>query len=286
MNIRGLAAALAAALCFTCFVPVRGAEADKPLTLIVHPFMAATDLHKRFRPLADFLGGRLGRPVAIVIAKNYDEQIDAVGRGEMDLAYMGPAPYVTMTGKYGRKTILGCFETGGRSTFHGVIFVAKDSPVRTLAGLKGRSFAFGDKNSTMGHLIPLYALWKAGVTAENLGKHAFLGKHDNVALGVLSGDFDGGAMIGDIFQQYEKRGLRKLADTPEIPEHVLLAGRRISVKDVSALHEALYGLKNTKEGLAVIRAIRDDATGIVPADDKDYDMLRVIMRQLAKLGVK
>jgi ABC-type phosphate/phosphonate transport system substrate-binding protein len=107
-----------------------------------------------------------------------------------------------------------------------------------------------------------------------------------VALGVLSGDFDGGAMIGDIFQQYEKRGLRKLADTPEIPEHVLLAGRRISVKDVSALHEALYGLKNTKEGLAVIRAIRDDATGIVPADDKDYDMLRVIMRQLAKLGVK
>jgi len=261
-------------------------HAQEPLSFCIHPYQVDRELHERFDPLARYLGKKIGQPVKVVIARDYDDQIDRVGKGKIDIAFMGPAPYITMVDRYGNITILGRFETNGNPTFHGVIFIARDSPLRGLADLRGKRFAFGDPNSTMSHLVPVYMLWKAGVRVDALGKHAFLGKHENVALGVLSGDFDAGAIREDIFFQYEKRGLKILTRTPEFSEHLFVADNRLPKKTVQALRRALLDLKNSKEGKAILTTVKEDATGIVPANDKDYDSLREVLRQTEKLGIK
>jgi len=260
-------------------------NAGSALTLGIHPYLPATELVDRFTPLSDYLGKAAGRPIVIDIARDYKEHIDKIGNNKIDVAFMGPVSYVKLVEKFGRKPILARLEVTGKPTFMGAIITAKNSGIKTLADLKGKRFAFVDPESTMGHLVPRYMMLKAGVGVEDLSGYKFLYNHHNVALGVLAGDFDAGAVKEDVFYEYEKRGLRALAWTPSISEHVFVTSPLLSKEKIRALKEALLRLKDNKEGRAIMLKIQETLTGIVPAADSDYDNLRVIIRTLEKSGV-
>jgi phosphonate transport system substrate-binding protein len=128
-------------------------------------------------------------------------------------------------------------------------------------------------------------LKQAGVGLKDLAAHEFLNKHENVALGVLSGDFDAGAVKEETFQHYEQRGLKLLATTPPISEHVMTAGGRVPEKTAAALQRALFRLKDTVEGRALLNGVKEHTTGFTPAADADYGGLRRILRELDAMGV-
>src|SRR3989344_9467952 len=80
--------------------------AKEPLILAVHPYLPVKEIVTRFTPLADYLGNEIGRPVSVRVGSDYQEHIVYVGKDEADIAFMGPAPYVTMLANYGKKPIL------------------------------------------------------------------------------------------------------------------------------------------------------------------------------------
>lgn len=286
MNIRRLATLSVFVFLSLPFSPAGPLYAQEPLLFGIHPYGSDRDIHERFLPIETYLGQQIGRPIKVVVTRNYEEQIDKMGKGKIDMAFMGPAPYIMMVDRYGEVPILGRLEINGSATFHGVIFVARDSPLRGLAHLRGKRFAFGDRNSTMSHLVPVYLLWKAGISVDQLGKYEFLGKHENVALGVLSGNFDAGAVREDVFSLYEKRGLRKLAQTPEFSGHVFVVRKKTPQKTVQALRKALFDLKNSSAGRTILATVMEGTTGVVAAHDNDYDSMREVLRQLERLGTK
>src|SRR3989344_3957961 len=175
------------------------AQAEETLTLTVHPYLPVKEIITRFTPLADYLGKEIGRPVSVRVGSDYQEHIVYVGKDEADIAFMGPASYLMVVAKYGKKPLLARLETDGNPLFRGYFIVRQDSPLKTLAGLKGKRMAFGDRDSTMSHLVPQYMLEKAGVPLDKLAKYKFLGSHNNVVLAVLSGDFDAGAVKDEDF---------------------------------------------------------------------------------------
>jgi phosphonate transport system substrate-binding protein len=269
-----------AVFCFP-YVSVAG----DALTLGIHPYLPATELAGRFTPLADYLARITGRPVEIRIAKDYQEHIDRVGRDEVDIAYMGPAPYVKLVDAYGEKPILARLEINGKPSFQGVIVTTRESPIQSLSELAGKRFAFGDPDSTMSHLVPRYMLAEAGVGVERLGGYEYLHSHVNVALGVLMGHFDAGAVKEEVFYEYEKRGLRALAWSPRISEHLFVTSKTLPPETVKTLREALFSLRDTEEGRAILSSIKEGVTAMVPASDGDYDTLRAILRALEEQGV-
>jgi phosphonate transport system substrate-binding protein len=127
---------------------------------------------------------------------------------------------------------------------------------------------------------------RAGVSDKDLRRFEFLGSHDNVALGVLSGDFDAGAVKDEIFYKYQKQGLKELAATPEIPDHVFVARNSLPAALVKKIRSALFSMSGNLEGRRILSAIRNDVTGIVPVQDSDYQKLRLILNELAKSGIK
>jgi phosphonate transport system substrate-binding protein len=277
-------------------------SAGEPLTFAIHPYLPTIEVVERFMPLVNYLSRETGYPIEIHVSKTYQEHIQNVGRDEFDLAYVGPAPYVTMVRQYGRKPLLSRLEVNGSPTFrkpllsrlevngsptfHGYIIVRKDSSIRTIANLAGKNFAFVDPNSTMGHKVPRYMMWKEGVDVKNLSGYTFMGTHPNVALGVLAGDFDAGAVKEEVFHEYEKRGLRGMKMTPALSEHIFVTSTKMPVAEVEALRKAMYKLKESETGRNAITAIKSSATGLVPVQDTDYDNLRDIMDTLKKIGVK
>jgi len=88
--------------------------------------------------------------------------------------------------------------------YRGVIVVAKNSPVQSLAGMRGRRLVLEDRGSTTGFLLPLAALQAAGLSLVELptldapvpdGKvgYVFSGNELNIASWTSRGLVDAGA---------------------------------------------------------------------------------------------
>jgi phosphonate transport system substrate-binding protein len=264
---------------FVIYLSAHQVHANDQLTLWVHPYLPATELINKFSPLAAYLSKKSGRPVEVKVSKSYQSHIKRVGEGQMDLAYMGPASYVKMTHTYGKKTVLACLEVNGSPFFHGMIIALENSAIKTLQDLQDKRFAFGDPNSTMSHLVPRYMLWQAGIDLEDLKKYEFLGSHNNVALGVLGGYYDAGGVKEGVFYKYQKRGLKMLAKSPPIAEHVFVASKNLPESTVNTLRQSLVNLKDK----AILSSIKKSVTGMAPAKDADYDSLRTILQQFDKM---
>lgn len=263
-----------------------GFNARAELVLQIHPFKPPTVLVPAFTPLARHIGERMDEPVSIRISRDYASHIDTVGQDDFDIAYMGPAPYVIMREKYGQKPLLARQAINDQPYFRGVIFVRNDSPLRSLAQLRGKRFAFGNSTSTMGSLVPQAMLLEAGVKLDQLAVYKHLSDHVNIALGVLSGDYDAGAVKEDVYAQYEPRGLRALATSPAVSDHLFVAKKKLAEEKIEKLRQALLTLHELPGGSGILQAMTPGVTRLVTVADSDYDDLRKLLHTLHNAGVK
>lgn len=137
----------------------------------------------------------------------------------------------------------------------------------------------------MSHLVPHYMLLEAGVESRGSTGHTHLNNHYNVALSVLAGDYDAGAVKDEVFKKYSARGLRVLVWTPEISEHLFITSGSLPQKTRDALRDALYWLRDTEEGRDILKGIKSTLTALVPAAEGDYDNLANILTTLRMKGV-
>lgn len=247
--------------------------ARETLVFGVHPYKKPSKIYEMFKPLTRDLGNRMGKEIKLVIGKSYADIIEQHQQGQIDFGYFGPASYVKT-----RKKIhiipLARIKMKGRGAFRGVIMVRADSKIKTLAQLKSKSFAFGDPESTLSHYVPHYMLIQAGVTLSDLNNYAFTGNHDNVALNVLHGNFTAGGLKPAVAKQYLNKGLRILAKSQWIPEHLFAANEKLKATDRNKLKQALLQTKTE-----ILKHIKPSITGIEPAMDEDYNGLRKIINE-------
>jgi phosphonate transport system substrate-binding protein len=251
--------------------------AQDSLHLGLYPYLAATELVKKFSPLAQYLGQALQQPVILEIANSYEAHIRRMGKEELDLAFMGPISYIEMTERFGPKPILAGLAINGHATYQGMIVVKKERPFKTLADLKGKRFAFGSVDSTMGFFVPRVMLQQAGVEIKALGGYDHISNQQDVALGVLMGDYAAGAMRESVFKAYAKEGLRALATSQLLPEHLFVAAKRLGSGKVLALSKAMQALTpENAAGQAILASLQKDLTALVPAEDQQYQELRAM----------
>lgn len=271
---------LVLSLLLLTLTPVTSAAAT--LNLWVHPFLPATELVKKFKPLADYLSHECGQHIQVKISKSYNSHITGAGKDEMDIAYLGPAPYVKVTSTYGKKRLLARLEVNYKPFFHGLIITRQDSPLNNLQDLHGKNFAFGDPDSTMSFLVPSFMLSQNGVEIKDLNSHDFLGSHHNVVLSVLGGYYDAGAIKEEVYMEYQERGIKILAKSPAIAEHLFVAGNKLPDATVDKLRRAMLNLKDHN----ILSSIKKTVTGLAPVTDGDYEELRRILHNSSSAEAK
>ena len=169
-------------------------------------------------------------------------------------------------------------EKKGKLVFKGVIVARKDSPLESLEDLKGKRFAFGDENSTIGRYFAQAKLLEAGLNHDDLQRSMFLGRHDKVFKAVEFGDFDAGALKESTF--------KKLNATARNQLKVLLAFDNVTKpwiardgldpKHAAALQKALHELSDA----AALKALKVDR--LVPATDDHFAPVHDAMKRAKK----
>ncbi len=100
-------------------------------------------------------------------------------------------------------------------------FITADPEVKSLADLKGKTFAFGSVSSTSGSLMPRYFMLKDGIEPEQYFKRiAYSGAHDATAAWVEAGKADAGVLNASVWDKLVAAGkvdtakVRVISTTP------------------------------------------------------------------------
>ena len=150
-----------------------------------------------YRPLAEHLAARLGRAVSLRTVDTWEGLAKSLATGETDIALLGPWGYVLANQSAGAQ-VIGTILYDGKPEYHALIVTHPESGLNSvdelIASGRTRSFAFGDKGSTSGYLIPLHFFMQKGVADPD--KHfakVLYTSHQAIETQVAAGQLDAGA---------------------------------------------------------------------------------------------
>ena len=274
-----LSFALSGAGCGTNNAP-GGATASAPgrATLRVS-MIPSTDPGKIVResePLVSYLEKELGVKVELTVPISYAAVVEAIANDQVDVAYLGGFTYVQAARRAG---VVPLVQRERDRNFHSLFITQPDSGINGLADLTGRTFAFGDVNSTSGHLMPEYFLRQAGVGASVIANAIYTGGHDATALAVANKRVDAGALDETVFEKMTKEGkldprqVKVFYTTPPFFDYVWAARKGLNPRLAESFKAAFLKLNAGGAEAAHILALLN-ATRYVQADDSDYERLR------------
>ena len=230
---------------------------------------------KQYRPMVLYLEKSLNVTIEFVFADNYADILNNFIAGQIDLAYLGPLPYVELRAKDSHAEPLVHFnEASGQPMYTCAIVTLADSPL-PLQGLKNKKIALTQPLSTCGYLSVNGLLREQGGSLED-NRYAYLDKHDAVALAVVRGEFDAGGLKTAIGKKYGHMGLKILAETAPMPSFGLVGNQAtMSTTTMQALREALTKLNPAAGDKEMLATWGENIRfGAVAASDKDYDVVR------------
>jgi phosphonate transport system substrate-binding protein len=262
-----------------------GQSGEAPLKLGMVPDAGVTRVAADEKaPLKAYLEGKLGRPVELVIPANYNATVEALGNGSLDIAYLGGLTYAKAHARYG---VVPLVQRDIDQKFHSLFVTRPGSEIASLGDLAGRTFCFGDINSTSGHLMPRLTLTRAGLAPEqSLKEVRYTGSHTATAQAVMAGACDAGAMDETVFAKLSADGtikpgaLRVFHTTPPFTDYVWAARKDLPEAQRKAFTEALRGLAPGKDA-KVLGILRGKA--FVPASDAAYADVTRVARDLKLL---
>jgi phosphonate transport system substrate-binding protein len=184
------------------------------------PDEAPTELQRKFKPLGDYLKKETGLDVQFTPVTDYAAVVEGLASHKIDLAWLGGFTFVQAKIRTGGGAVP-IVQRAEDEKFTSRFIVPTDSPVKSLAELKGKTFAFGSPSSTSGHLMPRFFLMQAGINPDTDFKAvAFSGAHDATVAFVASGRADGGVLNASVMDKLVEAGnpnaakVRVLATTP------------------------------------------------------------------------
>ncbi|MAC82622.1 MAG: phosphonate ABC transporter substrate-binding protein [Arcobacter sp.] len=235
----------------------------------------ASVMYKQFSPIIKYLEKDakkqgLDLKISIKIYPSYESALEGIVKGDYDFARFGPASYILAKQRNKDIKLLVKEEHKGKKVFNGVFIVRKGSTIKSLKDLKNKSFAFGDKQSTIGRYLAQNELLKVNITSKDLKKFDYLNRHDKVALAVVHGDFDSGVVKESSYKKYKNRGLKSIASFQNITKPWLVKAG-LDDKVYNTLKKSLLNLKDKE----VLKSIKK--TAFLEAMDDDYTIIKESM---------
>jgi phosphate/phosphite/phosphonate ABC transporter binding protein len=236
-----------------------------------------------YRAIAEYLGQRLGVLVELREGRSFDE----FAQGELDAGFICGLPYVVLRRKPEPPVeplaapVLRGSRYGSRPIYFSDVIVRRDAPWHSFAELRGRSWAYNDRDSHSGYNITRYTLLRMGETRGFFGRVVAAGFHQTAIRLVADGEVDASAIDSQVLA-VELREHPRLAEQVRVVDTlgpatiqpvVAASGLPAALKD--DLRAALVALDSEPEPRAALEYGLVER--FVPIADADYDDIRAML---------
>lgn len=201
-------------------------------------------IHEQFQGLAGYLSEQTGHHLRMVFHNDYARIIDAFADNKIDLAYLGPLPYVVLQKKFKEQEPVVCFrDTKGQASYTCSLVVFEDSGLQRDT-LKGVRIGLTQPYSTCGYLAVSQMLGKEGLSIDGDGNSfEYAGSHSKAALGVVRGEYDVAGVKTAISKRYLHMGLKAVAESTRFPGFALIANSNtMTQEEIAAIRQAMLAL--------------------------------------------
>jgi len=240
------------------------------------PDEAPTELQRKFKPLGEYLKAKTGMDVQFTPVTDYAAVVEGLASKKIDLAWLGGFTFVQArlrTEGQAQPIVQRAEDEKFTSRF----IVPLDSPIKTIADLKGHTFAFGAPSSTSGSLMPRYYLQQQGIVPERDFKTvAFSGAHDATVAFVASGRAEAGVLNASVMDKLleaknpNAEKVRVLAITPPFFDYNWTVRPGLDPAVTKKLTDAFLALDASKPADKEILDLQR-ASKFIPTKASNYD---------------
>ena len=254
------------------------AQSANVLRVSAIPDEAPTELQRKFTPLGDYLKKETGMAVVFTPVTDYAAVVEGLASNKIDLAWLGGFTYVQARIRT-NGGVVPIVQRAEDEVFTSKFIVPIDSTARTLADLKGKTFAFGAPSSTSGSLMPRYFLLQGGIDPEKDFKTvAFSGAHDATVAFVAASRAEAGVLNASVWDKLvESKNpnaakVRVLATTPPFYDYNWTVRPGMDPALQKKLTDAFLKLDPANPAQKEIMGLQR-ASKFIPTQSSNYDSI-------------
>jgi phosphonate transport system substrate-binding protein len=262
--------------------------ADDVIRVTGIPDENPTELARKNQPLVDFLEKKLGKKVIYIPVTDYGAAVSALSAGKIDFAWLGGFTFVQARHLAGAEPL--AMRDIDRK-FKSVFIANTAAGIEKPEDFKGKTFAFGSKSSTSGHLMPrhyLLSLLKIDPEKDFATLPVYSGAHDATVKLVESGKIQGGALNIEVWNRmlaeskFDATKIKLVWTSPEYVDYVWAVRKGVEPKLAAKFKKAFLNLDpNVPEEKAVLDL--QGAKVFVAANQSDFDSIEKVARDTGLL---
>ncbi|MCG9886912.1 MAG: PhnD/SsuA/transferrin family substrate-binding protein [Cyanobacteria bacterium] len=251
-----------------------------PLRLTVTDELGIEALERDYGAFQAALAAALGVAVELVPVEDQVSGVLLLKDGKVDLALVGPSEYVVIHARTNAIPVIGIT----RPDYRSVLAVRSDSPIRSVADLRGKTLALSDVGSTSGHLGPVQMLVAAGldpqteVTVEMLGDEGSVEALTAGKAAAWGGSLtDYRAMAGD-----DPEAFRIVQEGEPLPSDLLVANSQLPGAVVTAIQTKILAQETALTTAIAEQENKYRGSTLKTPQDSDYDGIRTAYRTIGQ----
>lgn len=252
----------------------------------ITPWDEPEKLKRMYAPFITHLSEKLKLRVRFVVAQEYNDLVADLKRGIIHIAAFSPGAYSDALdqGIEREAVYVASTQDSGNSHYRGLVISRPQ--YKTLADLKGKTFAFVEKGSSSGYKFPLALLLQKGIDPYRyFSKIFYLGSHAHVVEAVANGKADAGATWDGYAEKtpaYREKKISTLFKTQPIPYDAILVYRKKGPQFARKVQQHLLSIDMKTTTAAGEKVLNKDLgfpyTGYVVHKPQIYDVVRQTSR--------
>ncbi|MFH1137427.1 MAG: phosphate/phosphite/phosphonate ABC transporter substrate-binding protein [Pseudomonadota bacterium] len=245
-------------------------DAGRAYSVGVVPQFEVRRIQEIWQPIVAEVSRRSGVKLELKTSSGIVEFERDLESGRFDFAYINPYHVVFLTGENRYLPLARDVE----HPLKGIVVVRKDSPIRTMSDLNGKTIAFPSPNALGAALIPraeFEEIFKISYKA------VYVRSHSSVYLNVFLKLADAGGGVQNTLAGQKKEvidGLRILHETLDIPPHPVAAHVRTPAAVRERVKAAFLSLGRDPGGKDLLAQVPIGEVG--PAALEDYGPLQAL----------
>ncbi len=263
--------------------------ADTPLILEkiyifgVHPLHNPKRLFEIYQPMVDYINARLkGGKLRLEASRNYRAYNEKLFNGHFDFAL--PNPYQTVVSLKHGYTVFG--KMADDENFRGIILVRKDSSIRKVSDLKGKSVSYPAPTALAATIMPQWYLYEHGLNINQDITNHYVGSQESSIMNVYLGKTDAAATWPPPWQAFIKER-PEIADkvmikweTPHLVNNGLVVKESVPENTLQQVGDIIFQLQDTPEGQTILSSM--ELSHYEPATNATYQPVETFLTQFEK----
>ncbi len=258
------------------------APASDPVYLVgPHPLHNPQHLFEVYQPVLDSLNARIkGARLELEASRNYavyDEKL----LKERKFAFAMPNPKQMVEAAGAGYRIFG--QMSNEDPFRGLIVVRKDSGLREVADLKGKTVSYPAPTALAATMMPQFYLHTHGLDVRSDIHNLYVGSQESSIMSVYLGTSAAGATWPGPWKLFAKAHpdyaamLEVRWETPPMPNNGWVVRDDVPPGVARQFAEMLFALPESEEGRALMAKV--GVARFEPADDATYQPVREFLQR-------